>query len=255
MGDIGFGDKNQGLAYLVEVIVTVARNRLGERDPEAAAAILASRNPDEAARLASEAGLTSEAVEVLNEALGLEIALERLSNALQVAQLPPQMRSHAVSMMAEDTLSVAPSAVVDATRRTLEAAFTTYVIVVDKEARGLRHGWRTWTKAAKGTLSRTREPVAHAETFHMDDFGGLKIWEGAILLGVGGHELLQWVAGDQLHASHEALERRVIPLRQTATLLVAKVFAECGALAALIERRYVPEKGGTDGSSSETGQA
>ena len=75
----------------------------------------------------------------------------------------------------------------------------------------------------------------------MSEFGGLKIWEGAILLDVGGHELLQFVAGDRLRASHEALERRVEPLRQTAILLVAKVFAECGALAAVIEAQNLAE--------------
>jgi hypothetical protein len=236
VGDIGFAVKDQGLAYLEAVIVEVARARLREAYPEVAAAIQAVGDPEEAARLAGEAGVSTKAVTVLNEILGLEIAVERLTNALSVASLLPQHRSHAVSMLAEDTLSIALSAVVDSLKRTVEVALTTFV-GEDGETRPLRQGVRAWSKAAKQQLSTSREAVAHGEPFHMRDFGHLKIWEGAILLGLDGPELFRFVAGDQLRASHEALERRVQPLQQLAALLIAKVFAECRAVAELLERR------------------
>lgn len=237
MGDAGFRDKHQGVAYLAEVVVDIARKQMHEAYPEVSTRIAACGDPELAAQLALESDVTSEAaVKVLNEVLALELAMDRLTNALSVASLGPDARSPSVSRLAEDGLHIALSAVVDSARRTLETAVSAFV-GEDVETRALRAGWREWTKKAKQDLSRMREPVAHGEAFHMDDFGKEKIWEGSILLGVAGHDLIRSVAEERDGLDHAALERRVQPLQQVALLLIAKVFAETGAVAALLERR------------------
>jgi hypothetical protein len=50
--------------------------------------------------------------------------------------------------------------------------------------------------------------------------------------------LIADVTAERAANSHAALEYRILSLRPAAAILIGKVFAECGAFATLLKRRF-----------------